>query len=55
MEINPKNNIVVDMKNRFSKDENDKTLKDLVYLLYDISLLTSGYQLEKPTVFANRI
>jgi len=55
MEINPDNAIVVEMKKKIDDDENDKTVKDLINLLFDTAMLQSGFSLADPTHFANRI
>jgi molecular chaperone HtpG len=55
MEVNPTHPIVVSLREKAEADKGDKTVKDLVWLLYDTSLLTSGFSLEEPVVFANRI
>jgi len=55
MELNPHHPIIVDMCNKFDKDSNDKTLRDSVLLLFETSILASGFSLEDPQAFANRI
>jgi len=55
MEVNPTNPIVASLCAKVAADQSDKTVKDVIWMLYDTSLLTSGFSLEDPTVFANRI
>jgi len=55
MEINPNHAINQELLKKANLDKNDKTVKDLVWLLFDTSLLTSGFGLEEPTQFAGRI
>merc|ERR1719473_1341925 len=55
MELNPNHAIMKELKEKASADRSDKTVKDLVWLLFDTSLLTSGFSLEEPTQFAGRI
>jgi len=55
LEINPDHSIVETLRAKAEADKNDKAVKDLVMLLYETSLLTSGFSLEDPGVHATRI
>merc|ERR1711990_1228210 len=55
LEINPDHSIVETLRTKAEADKNDKAVKDLVMLLYETSLLTSGFSLEDPGVHATRI
>lgn len=55
LEINPDHSIIKTLKEKIDADKNDKAAKDLVLLLFETSLLTSGFSLEDPGTHANRI
>ena len=55
MEINPKDSIMTELRQKAVADKADKTIKDLIWLLLDTSLLTSCINLDEPTQIAGRI
>jgi len=55
MEINCDHSIIIELKKKSDRDSTDKSVKDLIWLLFDSSLLTSGFSLDEPTHFANRL
>jgi len=55
LEINGDHAIVKTLKDKCDADKNDKSVKDLVLLLFETALLSSGFSLEDPHTHANRI
>jgi molecular chaperone HtpG len=55
LEINPDHSIIKTLKDKADADKNDKSVKDLVMLLFETSLLASGFTLDDPQVHASRI
>merc|ERR1712228_789277 len=55
MEVNAGHPIMIELKKKFLENENDRTIKDLVWLIYDTAALTSGFSLQDPVTFASRI
>jgi len=55
MEINPYHSIIKSLKTRVSSVADDRMIKDLVNLLYESSLISSGFSIEEPATFVNRI
>lgn len=57
LEINPHNNIIKRIKERLDTENSSdsKHLRDLVFLLHDVTLQSSGFVLDDPSKFSNRI
>ncbi|GBF98780.1 hypothetical protein Rsub_11362 [Raphidocelis subcapitata] len=53
LEINPDN--AIELAARAEADKSDRTVKDLVLLMFETALLSSGFSLDEPSTFAGRI
>eukprot|EP00954_Amorphochlora_amoebiformis_P029439 1393165-Amorphochlora_amoeboformis.AAC.2 len=54
-EINPHNKIIQELKRRVDLDRTDKMIRDLAYLLFDVTLIVSGFSIENPSSFSERV
>ncbi|CAO2642270.1 Heat shock protein HSP 90-alpha [Lemmus lemmus] len=55
LEINPDHSIIKTLRQKAEANKNNKSVKDLVILLYETARLSSGFSLEDPQTHANRI
>merc|ERR1719193_1859700 len=55
LEINPDHSIVETLRKKADAEKDDKSVKDLVMLLFETGLLSSGFSLEDPQIHAQRI
>uniref|UniRef100_A0AAY4A807 Heat shock protein 90, alpha (cytosolic), class B member 1 n=1 Tax=Denticeps clupeoides TaxID=299321 RepID=A0AAY4A807_9TELE len=55
LEINPDHPIMETLRQKADSDKNDKAVKDLVILLFETALLSSGFSLDDPQTHSNRI
>jgi len=55
MEVNPENPIIMNLLEKVSKEVVEPTVKDIVWMLYETSIINGGFSLEEPTKFTNRI
>ncbi|GCB86715.1 hypothetical protein scyTo_0027382 [Scyliorhinus torazame] len=55
LEINPDHPIGDTLRQKADVDKNDKAVKNLVILLFETALLSSGFSLDDPQTHSNRI
>jgi HSP90 family molecular chaperone len=55
MEINPRHPLLRGLLNLFLEDKDSEQLRDSAWLLYDTALLQSGFAMDEPAVFAERM
>lgn len=55
LEINPDHAIIETLHQKAEADKSDKAVKDLVILLFETALLSSGFTLDEPQIHAARI
>lgn len=54
-EINPDHGIIETLRQKAEADKSDKAVKDIVMLLFETALLSSGFTLDEPQIHASRI
>jgi len=55
LEINPSHSIIKELRKRAESDKSSASLRDLILLLFETALLSSGFSLEDPANFSKRL
>jgi len=55
MEVNPENPIIMNLLEKVGKEVVEPTVKDIVWMLYETSIINGGFSLEEPSKFTSRI
>ena len=55
LEVNPRHPIIAQLKDRVAKDAEDTEASNLAFLLYDTAAVASGFDMEDPQQFAQRM
>ena len=55
MEINPSHTIISQLKKKIESNASDRNVKDLIWLLFETALISSGFTHEDPSSFSGRI
>jgi molecular chaperone HtpG len=55
LEINAKHPVIIKIMDALEADENDTTAKDILSMLWETALLSSGFTLSNPATFSSRI
>ena len=55
LEVNPSHPIVAQLKKKIESNSSDRNVKDLIWLLFETALISSGFSHEDPSSFSGRI
>jgi len=55
LEINPKNKVIMQLKNMMETSPESEDTQDAVMMIYETAALTGGYSIEDPGEFARRV
>lgn len=55
LEISPTSPVILDLRAKFEEDKNSAEAKEIAQLLFDTSMITSGFEIPNASVFASRI
>jgi len=55
LEISPTSPVILDIKSKVESDSTSETVEDSVRLLFETSMITSGFEVPDPTSYASRV